>query len=67
MMGMVKNVVKNKKTNPKQPTKQQTFIKEAKKGKYGPVETSSIHYIRLSTQAEPYENTEKSQLYYGVR
>ncbi len=67
-MSMAKSISNNKKASPKQQQKnQQNFIKETKKGKYGPVEPSSIHYVRLSAQAEPYENTQKSQLFYGVR
>lgn len=51
----------------KQKKEQQVFIKDVKKGKYGTVERSSVVYTRLPVQAEPYDNTQKTHIYYGVR
>jgi len=56
-----------KQTNKKAINKQHAFIKEVKKGKYGVVEKTTIVYSRMDEQAQPYENAQKSVLFYGVR
>lgn len=47
--------------------KQQQFLKKAKQGAYGPVEVSSIAYVRMTTQAQPVDKPEHQNLYFGIR
>ena len=63
MSSMANKSIKNKKNS----SKAQTFIKEAKTGRYGVVEKSSIKYVRMATKAEPFENKSQSVTYFGIR
>lgn len=61
-MLMVSKTSKNKNL-----TKTKTFIKDAKSGKFGAVEKSSIKYARMSATAEPFENKTHPVTYFGIR
>jgi len=64
---MTSMAIAKQRKNKKAIKEHQTFLKEVKTGKFGVVEKTTIVYSRMSEQAQPYENNQKSTLFYGIR